>query len=106
MMRSSNGGFSEKPGFHELLFSTRITDDARPINPTDHVPAGLATIYATFVFSDMKNGTPWSVVWMSNGKQIIEQRDTWDDGEQGRKAVKVSNRKGLARWRIPLGAGH
>ncbi len=96
-----------KTGFHELLFSTQVTDDARPINPTDHVPSGIQTVYATFVFTGMKNGTPWSVVWMSNGQQIIEQKDTWDDGEQGRKAVKVSNRKGLpdGEYHLVLGIG-
>ena len=96
-----------KMGFHELLFSTQVTDDARPINPTDHVPSGVETVYATFVYTGMKNGTPWSIVWMSNGQQIIEQKDTWDDGEQGRKAVKVSNRKGLpdGEYHLVLGIG-
>lgn len=106
-----SGSFLEKTaakaGFHELLFSTQVTDDARPINPTDHVSSGIPTVYATFVYTGMKNGTPWSIVWMSNGQQIIEQKDTWDDGEQGRKAVKVSNRKGLpdGEYHLVLGIG-
>ena len=112
VLPSASGGvldrITEKAGFHELLFSTQVTSDGRPINPTDHVPAGIGTVYATFVYSGMKDGTPWSVVWMSNGKQIIEQRDTWDDGAQGRKAVKVSNRKGLpdGEYHLVLGIGN
>jgi hypothetical protein len=44
---------------------------------------------------------------MSNGKQIIAQEDTWDDGPQGRKAVKVSNSKGLppGEYHLVLGIG-
>jgi hypothetical protein len=45
--------------------------------------------------------------WMSNGEQIISQEDTWDDGPQGRKAVKVSNNKGLptGEYHLVLGIG-
>jgi hypothetical protein len=44
---------------------------------------------------------------MSNGEQIISQEDTWDDGPQGRKAVKVSNNKGLptGEYHLVLGIG-
>ena len=44
---------------------------------------------------------------MSNGQQIISQEDTWDDGPQGRKAVKVSNKKGLppGEYHLVLGIG-
>jgi hypothetical protein len=98
---------ASQPGFRELLFSTRITTDGRPIHPTKHVPVGHETIYATFEFFDMKNGTPWSVVWMADDKVIIDQQDEWDDGSEGRKVVKVSNRKGLPQgeYHLVLGIG-
>ena len=32
---------------------------------------------------------------MSDGKVIIEQNDKWDEGDEGRKAVKISNRNGV-----------
>ena len=38
---------------------------------------------------------------MENGRQIIDQQDIWDEGENGRKAVKISNSKGL-----PVGEYH
>lgn len=85
----------EKPEFSELLFSTKVTDDGRPIHPTHHIPSGVDEVYATFEYDNLRHGTPWSAVWMSDGKIIIEQEDTWDDGEEGRKAVKISNRKGV-----------
>ena len=97
----------EQPEFRELVFCTGVTDDGRPIHPTDHVSDGIDTVYATFEFDGMKNGMAWSVVWMSDGKQIIDQQDSWDDGEQGRKAVKISNRNGLpsGEYHLVLGIG-
>ena len=32
---------------------------------------------------------------MSDGKVIIEQKERWDLGEEGRKTVKISNRRGV-----------
>jgi hypothetical protein len=98
---------SRPPQFSELLFSTTVTDDGRPVGASDKIPYGVETVYATFRYDGLVNGTPWSVVWMSNGKQIIAQEDSWDDGPQGRKAVKVSNRKGLpaGEYHLVLGIG-
>ena len=85
----------EKPEFSELMFSEKITNDGRPIHATHHIPGGIEEVYATFEFDNLRPGTPWSAVWMNNGKVIIEQNDTWDEGEEGRKAVKISNRRGV-----------
>lgn len=97
----------EKPEFSELLFSTEITDDGRPIAPTHFVHSGVDEIYATFEYDNMRDGTPWSAVWMSDGKVIIEQEDRWDEGEEGRKAVKLSNRRGVpnGEYHLVLGIG-
>ncbi len=95
----------EKPEFSNLLFSTRVTDDGRPIYPTSSIPAGVDEVYASFDYDNLRNGTPWSVVWMSDGKVIIEQKDNWDDGEQGRKTVKIANQRGVpnGKYRLVLG---
>lgn len=91
----------EKPEFQHLVFSRELTDDGRPINPSEHIQQPADAVFATFEFDGMRNGTPWSTVWMSNGKIIIEQNEQWDDGEQGTKSVKISNRKG-----VPAGEYH
>lgn len=98
---------ADRPRFSELLFSTQVTDDGRPINPASMVPAGIESVYATFEYDGMTPGTLWSVVWLSNGQQIIDQKNTWNEGPQGRKAVKVSNRKGLpeGEYHLVLGIG-
>ena len=96
-----------QPKFTDLLFSGRITSDGRSIHPTTRLPSGLDTVYATFEHAGIERGTPWSVVWMSDGEVIIEQKDIWDEDAYGRKAVKVSNRKGLpdGEYHLVLGIG-
>lgn len=98
----------EKPAFEHLVFSTRITEDGRPINPTSRIPAGVDTVYATFEHDNLQHGTPWSVVWMANNEEIINQSDSWDEEEDGRKSVKISNRKGLpaGEYHLVLGIGN
>ena len=44
---------------------------------------------------------------MSDGNIIIEQKEEWDDGESGRKTVKISNRRGIpdGEYQLVLGMG-
>ena len=44
---------------------------------------------------------------MADGKIIIEQNENWDDGESGRKTVKISNRRGVpnGEYTLVLGIG-
>jgi hypothetical protein len=97
----------EKPSFSNLLFSTQVTDDGRPIHPTHAIPSGVDEVYASFDYDNMRNGTPWSAVWMNEGNIIIEQKEDWDDGESGRKTVKISNRRGVpnGEYDLVLGIG-
>ncbi len=97
----------EKPEFGHLVFSRQITDDGRPIHPNQQFKRPVDEIFASFEFDGMKNGTPWSYVWMSDGKIIIEQNDKWDDGNEGSKSVKISNRNGIpaGEYHMVLGIG-
>ena len=82
--------------FSTLLFSAKVTRDGRPINPTELMLSGLKTVYAAFDYDGMKNGERWGQVWAVNGKSVVNETDArWDDGEQGRKVLKLSNAKGL-----------
>ena len=95
----------EKPAFSNLLFSEKITNDGRPINPTNVIPSGVDEVFASFDFDNMQNGTPWSTVWMNDGKIIIEQKENWDKGDSGRKTVKISNKRGVpaGEYRLVVG---
>ena len=97
----------EKPEFSNLLFSTQVSHDGRPIHPTHVIPAGVGEVYASFDFDNCRNGMNWSAVWTTEGQVIIEQNDQWDDGESGRKTVKLTNRRGVpnGEYKLVLGIG-
>lgn len=97
----------EKPEFRHLVFSQALTSDGRPINPTQSIHAPVDEVFATFEFSGMKNGTAWSAVWMTDGNIIIEQNESWDNGDEGSKTVKISNRNGVpnGEYHLVLGIG-
>lgn len=42
---------------------------------------------------------------MNEGNVIIEQKDNWDDGEQGRKTVKIANQRGVPNGKYRLVVG-
>ena len=44
---------------------------------------------------------------MNNGQIIIEQSGSWDEGDDGSKSVKISNRKGIpaGEYHLVLGIG-
>ena len=97
----------ERPEFSNLLFSTQISRDGRPIHPTHVIPSGVGEVYASFDFDNCRNGMIWSAVWTTEGQAIIEQNDKWDDGESGRKTVKLTNRRGVpnGEYKLVLGIG-
>lgn len=97
----------EKPEFQHLVFSLELTSDGRPINPSQHFQEPVDEVYATFEYDGMRDGSAWSAVWMNNGNIIIEQNGDWDDGEEGSKSVKISNRNGVpaGEYHLVLGIG-
>lgn len=76
--------------FSNLLFSTRITRDGRPVNPSAILPSSLRALYAVFDFKGMRKGTQWSQVWAVNGQKVMEQADKWADGGNGRKIIQLN----------------
>ena len=98
---------SAPPTLDHLLFSTQVTADGRPIGPTTFVDSGQDVIYASFEYHGMKPGTPWSVTWMTDGKEIDSQQNVWDGPAEGRKAVMISDRKGLpdGEYNLVIGLG-
>ncbi len=93
--------------FSNLVFSTQVTSDGRPINPATIFASGGKTIYASFDFRGMANGAPWSQVWTMNGKPIVQQQGNWSDGTQGRKTLTLTNQSGLpdAIYQLILAVG-
>ncbi|MGB0383697.1 MAG: S1 family peptidase [Ardenticatenaceae bacterium] len=90
--------------FTELLFSSKVTKDGRPINPSDLLPTGTKKIYATFNFTHMANNIPWGQVWSHNGKVIYSTENKWKEGTSGRTILALSSKSGLkpGEYRLAL----
>lgn len=84
-----------QPTFSDLLFSSRITQDGRPIAPSAILASGGKELYATFEYENMQNGLTWSQVWASNGQTIVSKEGQWEDGAKGRKVLYIAHQAGI-----------
>jgi hypothetical protein len=85
-----------KPRFSNLLFSSQITRDGRPINSNEILPAKIKKLYASLNFEKMRKGQEWGQVWAHNGKTIYSEENKWNDQSKGRTVLAISNKGGLA----------
>jgi hypothetical protein len=86
---------SGSPSFNSVFFSTQVTPDSRPINPSSMLPSGLTQLFATFDYDNIPNGMPWSQTWALDGKVIYQNEGQWSDGTTGRKTLVLGNKNGL-----------
>ena len=83
------------PTINNLVFSSRVTRDGRPINPAAVLPSGGKELFVTFEFDGMRNGLPVGQVWARNGETLASEKGTWQDGPRGRKTLHLGNPNGL-----------
>lgn len=88
--------------FTNLLFSSQVTKNGRPINPVDILPTGVKKIYATFNFANMRNNQAWGQVWTHNEKTIYSTDGKWKEGVSGRTILALSSKKGLKQGQYGL----
>ncbi len=81
--------------FTNLVFSSQITADGRPLNPTTLLPSGTTQINVTFDYQGMNNGLDWGQVWALNGETILSDNGQWHDGASGRKIVVLAGKGNL-----------
>jgi S1-C subfamily serine protease len=81
--------------FSNLVFSSRVTGDGRPINPATILPVGIRQIFATVDFAGMEKGTNWGQTWALNGKPIFTDEGQWGDATRGGKVLVLSGQGGL-----------
>ncbi len=86
---------SKEPKFSDLVFSEKVTNDGRPINPSSQLSGGHSQIFAGYNFEGMKDGLPWRVVWALNGEKILQEDETWSDGPAGRKVLSLAKKGAL-----------
>jgi len=95
------------PTFSNLVFSSRVTRDSRPINPAAVLPSGGKEVFATFEYDGMRNGMAVTQVWAKDGETIASEQTKWKDGPRGRKTLHVGNPNGLpdGQYHLVIGVG-
>jgi hypothetical protein len=85
------------PGpFAAIQFAPEATVDTyTAVGPAAEFPYGTAIIYASFSFSGMEDGTPWSWVWTQAGEEPVVGESTWDHGAEGTTWVRLTNPDGV-----------
>ena len=81
--------------FGAMAFSTQISRDNKPINPSDILPTGTKNLHVVFPFRGMENGVKWAQVWSHNNKIVLQREDSWSFGEEGYQRLTLSNQSGL-----------
>ncbi len=90
------------PTFSDLVFG--IQDLQGNVLGNGFVLPVGSTASARFVYRNMVDGTPWTVVWYYEGQEIIRDAQTWSDGAGGAKTVTAQDPNGLlpGSYRIEL----
>jgi serine protease Do len=83
------------PAISNLVFSSRVTRDGRPINPAAVLPSGGKEMFVTFEYDGMRNGMAMNQVWARNGETLASEQGKWTDGPRGRKTLQLGNPDGL-----------
>lgn len=78
-----------------LVFSSRVRRDGRPVNASELLPSGIKAIYASFQFAGFRKGTAWGQVWAHNGNKVMDQTGKWESGGSGRQVLTLSNARGI-----------
>lgn len=81
--------------FSSLVFSGAISKEGRPINPSEILPTGTASLFVSFQYQGMKKGTLLRQVWAHNGVTIMDRSDPWTLAETGGQTLTLSNRQGM-----------
>jgi serine protease Do len=83
------------PTVGNLVFSSRVTRDGRPINPAAVLPSGGKELFASFEYDGMRDGMAMSQVWARDGETLASEQGKWTDGPRGRKTLHLGNPDGL-----------
>jgi hypothetical protein len=78
-----------------LIFSTKIDDDYKAINPNNIFSVGNYTLYATFDYVGMADGMEWAWVWRHEGEVIDGGNELWDYGDDGPGYIYLNPEEGF-----------
>ncbi|GMQ78367.1 MAG: hypothetical protein BMS9Abin02_0871 [Anaerolineae bacterium] len=93
--REATGGSSGETNIGPITFSTDITSNYQAVDPGSRFTEGYFTLYATFNYENMEEGTRWSWVWKRNGQVINGGEQVWSYGSDGPGYVYLGPEEGF-----------
>ncbi len=98
------GGADPVPTFSDLIFGI-VDARGTPLGNGFVLPAGNIA-NARFIYRNMREGLPWTVIWYYNGIEVARTQDLWSlqDGESGARTIQIEEPEGLPPgvWRLEL----
>lgn len=91
-----------EPNIQSVAFATRIDDNFNPVSARYEFPTGSYTVYATFDYAGIENGTPWSWIWKHNGIEVGGGSQAWEHGDSGPGWVYFSPDGGFSEGEYTL----
>ncbi|HRQ39990.1 MAG TPA: hypothetical protein PLD25_18935 [Chloroflexota bacterium] len=85
-----------------LVFSTKIDDDYKAIDPTNIFSVGRYTLFATFDYDGMANGMAWSWVWRHEGEVVEGGNELWNYGKDGPGYIYLNPEEGFRAGKYSL----
>lgn len=91
-----------KSGIGTLQFSTEIGQGNQALNPSSIFGEGFYTLYATFDYADMADGTEWSWIWRRNGDVFDRGAEIWNYGRRGLGYIYLNPTDGFQNGKYEL----
>lgn len=85
-----------------LIFSTKIDDDYKAINPNEVFAVGYYTLFATFDYDAMGDGMAWSWVWRHEGEVVEGGNELWAYGDDGPGYIYLNPEEGFKAGKYSL----
>jgi len=85
-----------------LVFSTKIDDDYKAINPNEVFAVGHYTLFATFDYDQMADGMAWSWVWRHEGEVVEGGNELWAYGDDGPGYIYLNPEDGFNAGKYSL----
>ncbi len=87
------GAADPDPVIADIVFGLR-DNRGTPLGNGFVLPTGNIA-NARFVYRNLSDGTPWTVIWSYEGTELTRTEDTWRDGPSGSKTIGLEGASGL-----------
>jgi hypothetical protein len=96
------GGADNTPTLSDVVFGLR-DNRGTPLGNGFVLPTGNIAD-ARFIYRNMTDGLPWTVIWYYSGTELQRTEQAWTDGASGAKTIGIESASGLlpGNYRVEL----